>query len=145
MSGNKLFYKFTSLFLALVLALSVITPSIFAADPETETNVPVVEVEQPAQSVEETGQVEEVQAEANPVVEIPGVSFEEGAPGAIAYKHVEKLALEIGSRLTGSVGEQAARAYIKEQFEKLEFKTELQDFSFTNRGNFFPISKCYCY
>lgn len=132
-----MFYKFTSLFLALVLALSVITPSIFAADPETETNVPVVEVEQPAQSVEETGQVEEVQAEANPVVEIPGVSFEEGAPGAIAYKHVEKLALEIGSRLTGSVGEQAARAYIKEQFEKLEFKTELQDFSFTNRGNFF--------
>jgi len=48
--------------------------------------------------------------------------------GSKAFKHIEKLAVEIGARTAGSKEDQAAARYIKEYFEGLGLDTTVQEF-----------------
>jgi len=48
--------------------------------------------------------------------------------GSKAFKHIEKLAVEIGARTAGSPEDQAAAGYIKEYFEGLGLDTTVQEF-----------------
>lgn len=58
--------------------------------------------------------------------------------GREAFKHLRHLALEIGPRLTGSVGEHRAARYIERQFRALGLNTRLQRYpTFT-----FGAKKC---
>lgn len=48
--------------------------------------------------------------------------------GRNAYKHIEKLAVEIGARTAGSPEDSAAADYIKGYFEGLGLDTSIQEF-----------------
>lgn len=48
--------------------------------------------------------------------------------GSKAFKHIEKLAVEIGARTAGSPEDYAAAEYIKEYFEGLGLDTSVQEF-----------------
>ncbi len=48
--------------------------------------------------------------------------------GEKAFKHIEKLAVEIGARPGGSTEDQLAAKYIKKYFEKLGLETSIQEF-----------------
>ncbi|WP_270170159.1 S-layer homology domain-containing protein [Paenibacillus sp. SYP-B4298] len=152
MTGNKSFRKFTSLFLSLLLALSIITPSVFAEEAASATEpvsmvdllqeglinqdavtTPNTDAESQQPAVEENAQAEESSVLRAAAPEL-NVKLEAGQQGAIAYQHVLKLANEIGYRPTASIEEQAARSYIKAEFERIGYETKVQDFSFT-RGN----------
>ncbi|WP_028784429.1 M20/M25/M40 family metallo-hydrolase [Thalassobacillus devorans] len=50
--------------------------------------------------------------------------------GALAYEHMDYLANEIGSRIAGTENERLAEQYIYEQFERIGYETEIQEFSF---------------
>lgn len=54
----------------------------------------------------------------------PETSFD----GEKAYKHLTKLAVDIGSRNSGSENERKAAKYLEQEFKKLGLKTELQAF-----------------
>ncbi|NLP49155.1 M20/M25/M40 family metallo-hydrolase [Bacillus sp. RO1] len=55
--------------------------------------------------------------------------------GALSYKHTQFLSETIGARVAASDEEAAAREYIKSQFEKMGYETNIQDFSYTSRGS----------
>lgn len=55
-------------------------------------------------------------------------------PGAMAYEHTKYLSQEIGRRVAGSAAEREAAEYIRSQFERMGFETEVQEFSYTRRG-----------
>jgi len=44
------------------------------------------------------------------------------------------LAYEIGQRIAGTEKERLAEAYIRNQFERMEFETYTQEFTYTRRG-----------
>ena len=48
--------------------------------------------------------------------------------GKKAYRHIEKLAVEIGARTAGSPEDSAAAGYIKDYFEGLGLDTSVQEF-----------------
>ncbi|WP_245728774.1 M20/M25/M40 family metallo-hydrolase [Thalassobacillus cyri] len=50
--------------------------------------------------------------------------------GALAYEHMDYLANEIGSRVAGTDNEKLAEQYIYEQFERIGYETEIQEFSY---------------
>jgi len=54
--------------------------------------------------------------------------------GAMAYEHMNYLAYEIGQRIAGTEKERLAEAYIRNQFERMEFETYTQEFTYTRRG-----------
>ncbi|MBU8918872.1 M20/M25/M40 family metallo-hydrolase [Bacillus sp. FJAT-29953] len=54
--------------------------------------------------------------------------------GAMAYEHMNYLAYEIGPRVAGSANERLAEQYIKGQFERIGFETDVQEFTYTSRG-----------
>ncbi|KKK33578.1 peptidase M28 [Mesobacillus campisalis] len=54
--------------------------------------------------------------------------------GAMAYEHTKYLSEKIGSRVTGTEGEAKAKEYVKQQFERMGYATEVQPFSFIRRG-----------
>lgn len=55
--------------------------------------------------------------------------------GEIAHKHLNHLAKNIGERVAGTVGDWESRDYIYRSFEQLGYNSEIQPFSYTNRGN----------
>lgn len=59
----------------------------------------------------------------------------EEAFGDMAFRHVMHFTQEIGERVAGTAGEEEARDYIYQVFEGLGYETEVQPFSFTNRGS----------
>ncbi|MDZ5471366.1 M20/M25/M40 family metallo-hydrolase [Bacillus sp. 31A1R] len=65
--------------------------------------------------------------------------------GAMAYEHMNYLAYEIGKRVAGSENERKAETYIKSQFERMGFKTEVQEFSYTRRGTAYNSSNIVAY
>ncbi|RSD28761.1 M20/M25/M40 family metallo-hydrolase [Mesobacillus subterraneus] len=54
--------------------------------------------------------------------------------GALAYEHTKYLSEVIGSRVYGTEGEVKAKGYIAEQFERMGYTPQEQDFSFVRRG-----------
>lgn len=54
--------------------------------------------------------------------------------GAMAYEHMNYLAYEIGQRVAGTENERLAEQYIKGQFERIGFETDVQEFTYTSRG-----------
>ncbi|MSQ15437.1 MAG: M20/M25/M40 family metallo-hydrolase [Dehalococcoidia bacterium] len=52
--------------------------------------------------------------------------------GARAYEHVKALAVDIGSRPTGTDGERRAAEYISSQFKNYGYSVSLQEFSFAS-------------
>ena len=59
----------------------------------------------------------------------------QGKYGDIAYDHIYELSEEIGARVAGSSEEFEAMEYIKDAFEDIGYKTEIQEFTINNRGN----------
>lgn len=54
--------------------------------------------------------------------------------GAMAYEHMKYLAYEIGPRVAGTGNERKAEQYVKSQFERMGFTTEVQEFNYTRGG-----------
>jgi alkaline phosphatase isozyme conversion protein len=65
--------------------------------------------------------------------------------GAMAYEHMNYLANEIGSRVAATENERKAAQYIKSQFERMGFDTEVQEFSYERRGNSYSSSNVIAY
>lgn len=55
-------------------------------------------------------------------------------PGAMAYEHTKYLSQEIGRRVAGTAPEREAEEYVRSQFERMSFETEVQEFSYVRRG-----------
>lgn len=51
-----------------------------------------------------------------------------------AFEHLDKLAYEIGSRLSGTRGEARAAEYIRNAFENYGLEVRIQEFRFVERG-----------
>ncbi|GIN97236.1 hypothetical protein J6TS1_31060 [Siminovitchia terrae] len=54
--------------------------------------------------------------------------------GSIAFQHLSYLSQNIGERVAGTKGEERARDYLFQAFEDFGYDTEIQAFSYTNRG-----------
>lgn len=65
--------------------------------------------------------------------------------GLMAYEHTKYLSEEIGSRVFGTSGETAAKAYIEEQFEQMGYKPYVQPFTFTKRGTNYSSANVMAY
>ncbi|ARI78729.1 M20/M25/M40 family metallo-hydrolase [Halobacillus mangrovi] len=68
-------------------------------------------------------------ASANPVTYDPSLAHKDGA---MAYKHMEYLAYDIGSRIAGSENERKAAEYIEGQFDRVGLDTEVQEFDYSS-------------
>ncbi|WP_226681792.1 M20/M25/M40 family metallo-hydrolase [Sutcliffiella horikoshii] len=73
------------------------------------------------------------------MVAVSAVSAANGASlvhktGSLSYKHTQYLSEEIGARVAASEEEAEAKEYIKGQFEKIGYETNVQDFSYARRG-----------
>lgn len=63
----------------------------------------------------------------------------------MAYEHMKYLAYEIGPRVAGTANERKAEQYINGQFERMGFKTTVQNFSYTSRGTTINSSNVMAY
>lgn len=81
-------------------------------------------------------------AAAAPVTYHPSLAHKDGA---MAYKHMEYLAYEIGQRIAGTESEREAAAYIEGQFERIGLETEIQEFTYTRRGETYSSSNVIAY
>jgi Zn-dependent M28 family amino/carboxypeptidase len=73
------------------------------------------------------------------MVAVSAVSAANGASlvhktGSLSYKHTQYLSETIGARVAASDEEAQAREYIKVQFEKMGYETNVQEFSYVRRG-----------
>jgi alkaline phosphatase isozyme conversion protein len=65
--------------------------------------------------------------------------------GYLAYEHTMFLSENIGSRVYGTEGEIKAKEYIVDQFERMGYSSEEQDFSFTRRGKTYDSANVIAY
>lgn len=87
-------------------------------------------------SEEQKAQVEEARKQVgnDPTLETLDLAIEEDETyGDQAYKHMQTLSQEIGSRETGTIGEKEAREYIINELTSYGYEPESQDFTFTRK------------
>ncbi|WP_079508658.1 M20/M25/M40 family metallo-hydrolase [Mesobacillus jeotgali] len=65
--------------------------------------------------------------------------------GALAYEHTKFLSEKIGSRVYGTEGEIKAKEYIADQFERMGYSSDEQEFSFTRRGKTYNSANVIAY
>ena len=63
-----------------------------------------------------------------------GLRIPEQVTGDLAYEHLYYLTEEIGVRVTGTIGEEAAADYIIDRFLEMGYNVEIQPFTFERRG-----------
>lgn len=60
----------------------------------------------------------------------------------LAFEHIDKLAYEIGPRVSGTRGDKMAAEYIQKQFESHGLKTNVHEFRFVNRHARSKVTSC---
>lgn len=65
--------------------------------------------------------------------------------GKMAYEHTNYLTYTVGARVAGSAKEEEARDYIESQFKRMGYTTNVQPFSYTNRGTVVHSSNVIAY
>ena len=66
-----------------------------------------------------------------------GLRIPEQVTGDLAYEHVYSLSEDIGVRVTGTQGADAAADYIIDQFIKMGYDVDIQPFTFERRGTIY--------
>ncbi|MCG1021237.1 M20/M25/M40 family metallo-hydrolase [Sutcliffiella horikoshii] len=74
------------------------------------------------------------------MVAVSAVSAANGASlvhktGSLSYKHTQYLSETIGARVAASDQEAQAKAYLNDQFNKMGYETNVQEFSYVRRGS----------